>query len=57
MWFPLNYLLIEALQRYHLFYGDTFTMEFPTGSGRKMNLDQIATGARAPNDRAIRAGC
>jgi hypothetical protein len=42
VWFPINYLLIEALQRYHLFYGDSFTMEFPTGSGTKMNLDQIA---------------
>jgi hypothetical protein len=42
VWFPLNYLLIEALQRYHLFYGDTFAMEFPTGSGKRMNLDQIA---------------
>jgi hypothetical protein len=42
VWFPINYLLIEALQRYHLFYGDSFTMEFPTGSGRKMTLDQIA---------------
>ena len=42
VWFPLNYILIEALQRYHLFYGDSFTMEFPTGSGRRMNLDQIA---------------
>jgi hypothetical protein len=42
VWFPVNYILIEALQRYHLFYGDSFTMEFPTGSGRRMNLDQIA---------------
>jgi len=42
VWFPINYLLIEALQRYHLFYGDAFTMEFPTGSGKRMNLDQIA---------------
>ncbi len=42
VWFPLNYVLIEALQRYHLFYGDSFTMEFPTGSGVRMNLDQIA---------------
>jgi len=42
VWFPLNYLLIEALQRYHLFYGDSLKMEFPTGSGRLMNLDQIA---------------
>jgi hypothetical protein len=42
VWFPLNYILIEALQRYHLFYGDTFTMEFPTGSGHMKNLDEIA---------------
>jgi len=42
VWLPLNYLLIEALERYHHFYGDTFTMEFPTGSGRRLNLAQIA---------------
>jgi hypothetical protein len=42
VWFPLNYIFIEALQRYHRFYGDSFTMEFPTGSGKKMNLEQIA---------------
>ena len=42
VWFPINYLLIEALQRYHHFYGDSFTMEFPTGSGRRLTLDQIA---------------
>ncbi|MET0261454.1 MAG: glucosidase [Rariglobus sp.] len=42
IWFPLNYLLIESLERYHHFYGDTFTMEFPTGSGRRLNLKQIA---------------
>jgi hypothetical protein len=42
VWFPLNYLLIEALQRYHHFYGETFMMEFPTGSGRRLNLEQIA---------------
>ena len=42
MWFPVNYLLIEALQRYHVFYGDSFTMEFPTGSGTRLTLDQIA---------------
>jgi hypothetical protein len=42
VWMPLNYLLIEALERYHHFYGDAFTMEFPTGSGRRLNLAQIA---------------
>ena len=38
----MNYLLIEALERYHHFYGDSFLMEFPTGSGRQLNLAQIA---------------
>jgi len=42
VWFPVNYLLIEALERYHHFYGDTFQVECPTGSGRKMNLKQVA---------------
>ncbi|MBS0664641.1 MAG: glucosidase [Verrucomicrobia bacterium] len=42
VWFPVNYLLIEALERYHLFYGDSFTMEFPTGSGRRLNLAEIS---------------
>ncbi len=42
VWLPMNYLLIESLERYHHFYGDTFTMEFPTGSGNRMNLAQIA---------------
>ena len=42
VWFPINYLLIEALERYHHFYGDTFMMEFPTGSGHRMTLSAIA---------------
>ncbi len=42
VWFPVNYLLIEALERYHHFYGETFTMEFPTGSGRRLTLAAIA---------------
>jgi hypothetical protein len=42
VWMPLNYLLIEALERYHHFYGDSFQLEFPTGSGRTLNLAQIA---------------
>ncbi len=42
IWFPVNYLLIEALGRYHRFYGDSLRVECPTGSGRWMNLAQIA---------------
>jgi len=43
VWVPLNYLLIEALERYHHFYGDDFTVEFPTGSGNRITLKQAAT--------------
>ena len=42
IWFPLNYLLIEALGRYHRFYGDSLKVECPTGSGRWMTLDEVA---------------
>ena len=42
IWFPINYLLIEALERYHHFYGDTLLVEFPTGSGEWINLDAVA---------------
>ena len=42
VWFPLNYLIIEALERYYHFYGDTLEVECPTGSGRRMDLRQVA---------------
>ena len=42
VWFPVNYLLIEALERYHYFYGDSLRVECPTGSGRLMNLAEVA---------------
>jgi hypothetical protein len=42
IWFPVNYLLIEALERYHHYYGDTLLIECPTGSGRMLNLAQVA---------------
>lgn len=43
IWFPINYLLIEALERYHHFYGDSFTIESPRESGRMINLRDLAT--------------
>jgi hypothetical protein len=43
VWFPINYLLIEALERYHHFYGDSLRVECPTGSGRMMNLGEVAS--------------
>jgi hypothetical protein len=42
VWFPVNYLLVEALERYHHFYGDSLTVECPTGSGKMMNLKEVA---------------
>jgi hypothetical protein len=42
IWFPINYLLIEALERYHHYYGDNLKVECPTGSGVWMNLQQVA---------------
>ena len=42
IWFPLNFLLVEALERYHHFYGDGFTVEYPTRSGRRATLDAVA---------------
>lgn len=42
IWLPLNYLIIEALREYHAFYGDTFTVEFPTGSGAYLTLGAVA---------------
>ncbi len=43
IWFPVNFLIIESLQKFHYYLGDDFTVEYPTGSGQKMNLAEIAT--------------
>ncbi len=51
VWFPVNYLLIEALGRYHHFYGDTLRVECPTGTGRLLNLAEVA---REINSRLVR---
>jgi hypothetical protein len=42
IWFPVNYLLVEALERYHHFYGDDLRVECPTGSGNMMTLGEVA---------------
>ncbi len=46
IWFPLNYLLISSLLRYHKFYGDDLTVEYPTGSGQHRTLEEIAQDLR-----------
>jgi hypothetical protein len=42
VWFPVNFLLIESLQKFHHYYGDHFKVECPTGSGVEMTLEQVA---------------
>ncbi|CAN5353896.1 glucosidase [soil metagenome] len=42
VWFPMNYLVIEALQRFHHFYGDALRIECPRGSGQFMNLWEVS---------------
>jgi len=42
VWIPLNYLLVEALERYHYFYGNRLKVECPTGSGQLMTLKEVA---------------
>ena len=42
IWFPINFLIIEALQKFYRYYGDEFLVECPTGSGQMMNLKEVA---------------
>jgi hypothetical protein len=42
IWFPPNFLIIESLQKFHFFFGDRYKVECPTGSGRMMNLWEVA---------------
>jgi hypothetical protein len=42
IWFPVNYLLVEALQRYDHYWGEDLKVEMPTGSGKKMRLSEVA---------------
>ncbi len=42
IWFPVNYLLIESLQKFHYFLGDTYKVEYPTGSGHQATLAEVA---------------
>ncbi|MBI4750280.1 MAG: glucosidase [Acidobacteria bacterium] len=42
IWFPVNYLIIESIQKFHHFFGDDFKVEFPTGSGNQLNLWEVS---------------
>ena len=43
IWFPINFLIVESLQRFHFYYDESMQIEFPIGSGEMRNLDFIAT--------------
>jgi len=47
VWVPVNFLLIEALERYHHFYGEGLRVECPTGSGKLLNLQEVADDLRS----------
>jgi len=55
IWFPINFLIIEALERYHYFYGDDLKVEFPTRSGNLMNLKQVARQIKPSAAAAVHA--
>jgi len=42
IWFPMNFLIIESLQKFHHYYGDDFKVECPTGSGNFYNIEEVA---------------
>ncbi len=42
IWMPVNYLIIESLQRFHHYYGDDFKIECPTGSGKFLTINEVA---------------
>jgi hypothetical protein len=42
IWIPVNFLIVRSLRKFYKFYGPSYVYEFPTGSGNKLNLDQIA---------------
>jgi hypothetical protein len=42
IWFPVNYMIVESLIKFHQYYGDDFKVEYPTGSGKLISLRQVA---------------
>ena len=47
IWFPMNFLIIESLQKFHHYYGDDFKVECPTGSGKYITINEIADELRS----------
>jgi hypothetical protein len=56
IWFPLNFLLIESLRRFHSYYGDDFQVECPVGSGILLTLNEVADEITHRLTRIFRKG-
>jgi hypothetical protein len=54
IWFPVNFLIIESLRKFHHYYGDDFLVEHPTGSGTLVTLSAIADDLTARLTRVFR---
>ena len=53
VWLPVNFLIVRALLQYYRYYGDTFKVECPTGSGDEMTLFEVADGDLATGSSSI----
>ena len=56
IWMPMNYLIIDSLRQFHSYYGDDFRIEYPTGSGTKLSLAEIADELSPPSLAAVSEG-
>ena len=54
IWFPVNYLIIESLQKFDYYFGDSFQVDFPTGSGQRMELWDVAAQLSRRMARLVR---
>ena len=57
IWMPVNYLIIESLQKFHHYYGDDFKVECPTGSGRYHTIDEVASELATRAERDLPPEC
>ena len=56
VWFPVNHLIIEALERYHRFFGHTLMLEYPARSGESATLQEIADDLKHRHSLLFRKG-
>jgi hypothetical protein len=56
IWFPVNYLLVESLRKFHAYLGEAYRVEFPTGSSRMLTLGEVADELAARLSRVFLRG-